>query len=262
MTTAPTAEPLLRTPFDRREFARALLRAWRVIFGAFPTKSAAGVVWAQYALETGRGAACWNYNLGNVKATEAQARAGVPFTMLPNTWEIIGGKRVVFQPPHPQTWFRAFRSLEEGMAHHLRFLAETRYRDAWSFVVAGDPVGFAYRLKALGYFTAPADTYAFGLRALLAEWMRSDDFDHELGEVLRDAEAETNPAIPAPPSTRPDLSTVRGVQLRLRALGFDPGPIDNVMGERTRSAVRTFQASRGLITDGVVGPRTLDALAR
>lgn len=194
--SVPDAVPLTRTTFTRAEFARALLRAWRVLWSLYPTKAAAGVVWAQYALETGRGAACWNANLGNVKVTEDQARAGVPYTMLPNTWEIIGGKRVVFQPPHPATWFRAFETLDEGMLHHLRFLAETRYRPAWGLVEAGDPDGFARRLRALGYYTAPADDYARGLRGLHAEWMRADDYDAELGALLRAADAPTKPDLP------------------------------------------------------------------
>lgn len=33
----------------------------------------------------------------------------------------------------------------------------------------------------------------------------------------------------------------RGVQQRLRAMGFVPGPLDGIVGPRTRAAVRTFQ---------------------
>jgi peptidoglycan hydrolase-like protein with peptidoglycan-binding domain len=42
-----------------------------------------------------------------------------------------------------------------------------------------------------------------------------------------------------------------------RALGI---PADGVFGPQTRSAVRQFQAKRGLIVDGIAGPQTLGAL--
>ncbi|MBX3218932.1 MAG: peptidoglycan-binding protein [Labilithrix sp.] len=58
-----------------------------------------------------------------------------------------------------------------------------------------------------------------------------------------------------------DLSTVRGVQTRLKELGFDPGSIDGVVGPKTRAALVAFQESRGLTPDGVVGPKTQEALA-
>ena len=37
---------------------------------------------------------------------------------------------------------------------------------------------------------------------------------------------------------------VRSLQIRVRDAGFDPGPIDGVLGPRTRSALQRYQASR------------------
>jgi len=53
---------------------------------------------------------------------------------------------------------------------------------------------------------------------------------------------------------------VVAVQERLRDLGFAPGRIDGLYGRGTETAVREFQAVRGLKVDGIVGPRTWTAL--
>jgi TctA family transporter len=54
---------------------------------------------------------------------------------------------------------------------------------------------------------------------------------------------------------RPDWLT--GVQYRLNALGFGAGPVDGIMGPRTRKAVQAFQRTYPpLAVDGVPGPKT------
>ena len=97
--------------------------------------------------------------------------------------------------------------------------------------------------------------------------------------VLRYApEGET--AVPEPPSA-PDTSPEKGsdctavipvvrrgdagaaaaaCQAALRYRGFDPVWIDGEAGERTESAIRAFQKSRGLTADGVCGLETWTAL--
>jgi len=57
-----------------------------------------------------------------------------------------------------------------------------------------------------------------------------------------------------------DLSTLRGIQAGLAALGYDPGPIDGIDGPSTRSAVESFQAGQGIPQDGRCVGATLDAL--
>jgi peptidoglycan hydrolase-like protein with peptidoglycan-binding domain len=51
-------------------------------------------------------------------------------------------------------------------------------------------------------------------------------------------------------------AAVRGLQLRLRRLGFRPGPIDGLFGPITEGAVERLQIARSLPADGIVGPDT------
>ena len=46
---------------------------------------------------------------------------------------------------------------------------------------------------------------------------------------------------------------VRDLQEALKALGYDPGPVDGVFGAKTESAVKKFQEAREIPADGIVG---------
>jgi peptidoglycan hydrolase-like protein with peptidoglycan-binding domain len=49
---------------------------------------------------------------------------------------------------------------------------------------------------------------------------------------------------------------VRDLQEALKALGYDPGPIDGTFGAPTETAVKAFQQARGITVDGIVGKVT------
>lgn len=53
---------------------------------------------------------------------------------------------------------------------------------------------------------------------------------------------------------------VKSVQRELLKRGFFPGGTDCVYGPQTADAVRQFQAQKGLVADGEVGPATFKAL--
>lgn len=55
---------------------------------------------------------------------------------------------------------------------------------------------------------------------------------------------------------------IKRIQHELARRGFDPGVNDGIWGRRTEDAVRRFQASQGLLADGIVGPVTSLALLK
>ena len=57
-------------------------------------------------------------------------------------------------------------------------------------------------------------------------------------------------------------SKVKTLQVRLEVQGYDPGPIDGIFGARTATAVKKFQESKGLTTDGVVDEITWKAIGQ
>ena len=64
----------------------------------------------------------------------------------------------------------------------------------------------------------------------------------------------------APRSNGPDAARVAAAQRALTRHGYDPGPIDGLMGPRTRAALRAFQAERGLAPHGQLDDATFEWL--
>jgi hypothetical protein len=71
----------------------------------------------------------------------------------------------------------------------------------------------------------------------------------------------------APPLTKPWPSEVPlslddrlAAQGALQRLGYDPGPLDGVIGARARAALRAWQKSQGLTADGYLTPALIARL--
>jgi peptidoglycan hydrolase-like protein with peptidoglycan-binding domain len=69
-------------------------------------------------------------------------------------------------------------------------------------------------------------------------------------------------AAQAAPPAAPAAGNLKGIQVALQKLGYDPGKIDGAMGPHTQAAIKKFQQANGLAADGVVGPKTQAALAK
>jgi len=59
-----------------------------------------------------------------------------------------------------------------------------------------------------------------------------------------------------------DRDNIRSVQRALAAKGFDPGPVDGIVGPLTRAAVRKFQDRFGMKASGQIDNQTLFALGK
>lgn len=55
---------------------------------------------------------------------------------------------------------------------------------------------------------------------------------------------------------------IRMVQLTLKDSGFDPGPIDGILGPKTREAIKKFQIENDLEPSGEIGEQTINQLFR
>ncbi|HEU4922789.1 MAG TPA: peptidoglycan-binding domain-containing protein [Burkholderiales bacterium] len=75
--------------------------------------------------------------------------------------------------------------------------------------------------------------------------------------VREEESASSGASGPARPNT---LATIRAMQRRLNARGFDAGTPDGILGGKTRAALRDFQRSANLVVTGEPNSRTLDAL--
>jgi N-acetylmuramoyl-L-alanine amidase len=52
---------------------------------------------------------------------------------------------------------------------------------------------------------------------------------------------------------------IKTVQLWLRTVGFNPGPIDGIYGQLTEAAVKEFQTNVGVRSDGIISTDTIEA---
>ena len=93
------------------------------------------------------------------------------------------------------------------------------------------------------------------------QWNRSDLYAIAVGH-LADRIAGKNPLTTVRPASEQRLSRnqVEKMQELLNAQGFDPGPIDGVIGSQTREAIKEFQRTAKLPADGHPTPELLEVL--
>jgi hypothetical protein len=151
------------TPMEPADAARHLALAWEEVLDERPDSRAIAVLWAQWALETGRGRWMVDYNFAGLKG-----RAPGGGSALWWTWEETeaGPRRI-------RSRFRAYAKPEEGARDYIAMLAR-RYSDAISAARRGDTVGFMDVLERRGYFTEKPAAYSRALSSLAREFAAGD----------------------------------------------------------------------------------------
>lgn len=147
-----------RTDVDPNALYLAVRIAWRAQVGTEPSRAQLLTLMAQSDLETGSWRACMNYNLAGIKHVAGDGHDYASY----QTHEVLNGQTVTIV----QT-FRAYPTLDAGVADWLALL-RGRFGYAWPAIEAADVADFAHRLHARGYYTAPEQQYAAGLRARYA----------------------------------------------------------------------------------------------
>ena len=71
------------------------------------------------------------------------------------------------------------------------------------------------------------------------------------------AETESDPMARQRRAYQSEYNLVKAVQKRLDVCGYHPGPVDGVLGPRTKAALTAFQKDNGLRVDGSIGIETL-----
>lgn len=144
-----------RTPLHGAAASTHLANAWHASFGEPIPARALELLWAQWALETGRGSAMRGNNFGGIRAREGGA--------LYATTEGSGtsARRVLGR-------FRTYATPEEGAKDHVELVAR-RYPRALEALRRGDAADFVRELARGGYFTADPEAYRRGVERHAAE---------------------------------------------------------------------------------------------
>lgn len=191
-TDSPNEVVTTRTTPTARDVVSLLRSSWPEL-----TEEGARTLTAQFMTETTDGSHCYNWNLGNVKASSTTvlhmylrnvweglspsagqalidksnglARFATADEIKKHGWGVPSGKSVVvFQPPHPAARFRAYTTLSEGaqrwMGLHKAIAAKVG--DYLATLNAGDCAGVAKRLAdpPVRYYTGSEPNYAKSMK--------------------------------------------------------------------------------------------------
>ncbi|MDN3295818.1 helix-turn-helix domain-containing protein [Streptomyces ficellus] len=123
-------------------------------------------------------------------------------------------------------------------------------------------VSFGAGLITAGAWDDDIPVTTAGTQAATTGYLRGQtyrcDIHRENGE-LRAGHSETREMLLDINSTGFDVVEA---QCLLREHGFDPKASDGLYDERTKAATKAFQAKRGLVVDGIIGPDTWGELRR
>jgi localization factor PodJL len=98
----------------------------------------------------------------------------------------------------------------------------------------------------------------------LGHWMKSSQIamaQHLAREFRRGEISRVSWPYTASRDYTPSQRELLTIQRRLASLGYEPGPVDGILGPQTVSAIRAFQQDAGVRVNGKVSARLADQLA-
>jgi localization factor PodJL len=137
---------------------------------------------------------------------------------------------------------------------------------------AGVPLDLIEAHKWFDIVARTGDTDAAAKRDEVAKTLSPEDLTEAQGRAKLWTAREGNPmanvvSIPSEWTPSQEITAtvdmkkaISNVQLILTRIGYDPGPADGVMGEKTRSAIRSFQKQNGLEETGEIDEPLVRAL--
>jgi hypothetical protein len=158
------AEPSLRTLLTEETAALLLARAWSDETVTVLEPAGLAILWAHWALETGRGARMVGHNFAGLKGAGPTGGTVPLWTRERRENETVRVRR----------HFRAYRSPEDGAKDYV-VLLRTRYPEAYRAVVRGHVNDFVSGLQRGGYFTDDPSVYLRAMRSLWSEFLEDAD---------------------------------------------------------------------------------------
>lgn len=149
-------------------------------------------------------------------------------------------------------------ALADGRRLPLSKWRELGITDAFGNALADEPIDAALVVPA-GH-EGPAFLAYHNFKVIMG-WNRSEFYAIAVGH-LADRVAGAGRLQNPPPDDLPALSRAAILELQrtLNQRGFDSGKPDGIIGSGTRSAIRQYQSSAGLVADGYPGQTVLDKL--
>ncbi len=129
------------------------------MFGKPAPPRAIAILWAQWALETGRGQSMHGHNFGGLKGKAPDGGSSVL-----ETREGYGASEQTIR-----SRFRAYASPEAGARDYVETLA-AKYPRALAGAAAGSPETFVRELERARYFTGDPNAYRRNVAALVHEF--------------------------------------------------------------------------------------------
>lgn len=287
-----TEVPRQSTPHPDAELVPGLVAGLTQRIGSTPVRQLAEMLLAQIRFEGNIN----NNNIGNLSAGSSWTgdvwrppwfdQAHIDSIADPVTKKKLQAQHDEMVAGRLPTAFKAFKTIEEGVGAYLDLLFKPLYHPLLAAAATGDPVAFATEIHK--HYSPDADfnvsAVARTLGSLVKGFQAKGLFDM-LPKVPPAGPAPEPPFSPPPPwglgstdvvaalpdasgSPRAPLFVLRpGVhgalvalwQTRLIAMQFKV-TVTNVFDLDTEKATKDYQASRGLESDGIVGPKTWSSI--